>query len=72
MTDGTVTILYARASIIIIISIFYIAGGAHFYISGVYRQPQAVRRKAFYALFPKYENRLDVLFFITERRLAPP
>ena len=41
-------------------------------MSGVYRQPQAVRRKAFYALFPKYENRLDVLFFITERRLAPP
>ena len=28
MTGGTVTILYARASIIIIISIFYIAGGA--------------------------------------------
>lgn len=41
-------------------------------MSGVYRQPQAVLRKAFYALFPKYENRLDVLFFITERRLAPP
>ena len=64
MTDGTVTILYARASIIIIISIFYIAGGAEhtLYMFGVYRQPQAVRRKAFYALFPKYENRLDVLF----------
>lgn len=73
MTGGTVTILYARASIIIIISIFYIAGGAEH--TSIYPGCTGNRRgaeEAFYALFPKYENRLDVLFFITERRLAPP
>lgn len=73
MTGGTVTILYAREYYNYYIHILYSRrSGAHFYISGVYRQPRAVRRKAFYALFPKYENRLDVLFFIPERRLAPP